>query len=96
MIAAGFGCKDPDRSCCIGCGFEIYTKTILRLLMTEYSRLLTKKKTSGKAETVRCEAILKKAVLPAIAEMLSSSRHLYPDSDMKTLLDELERGLHPC
>lgn len=91
MTAAGFGCKDPDRSCCIGCGFEIYTKTILRLLMTEYTRLLTKKRTSEKAEAVRCEAILKKAVLPAISEMLSSAQRLYPDADMKVLLDELER-----
>ena len=95
MTASGFGCADTDRSCCIGCGFEIYTKTILRILMSEYSRLLEKKKKiSEKTEAARCEAILKKAVLPALSEIFSSAKRFYPDADMKSLLRELERGLH--
>ena len=96
MTAAGFGCTDSGRSCCIGCGFEIYTKTILRLLMNEYTRLLEKKKREDKTEAARCEAILKNAVLPAISEMLSSAERLYPDVDMNPLIKELERGLHLC
>ena len=93
MTAAGFKCADPDRSCCIGCGFEIYTKTILRLLTTEYSRLLEKKKTADKAESVRYGEILKKAVMPAIAEILSSAERLYPNADMKSLVSEIEKGV---
>jgi hypothetical protein len=68
----------------------------LRLLTSEYTRLLGKKKTSEKAEAERCEAILKKAVLPAISEILSSAGRLYPGADMKPLLDEIERGLRSC
>lgn len=93
MTAAGFVCTDLDRSCCIGCGFEIYTKTILRLLMSEYSRLLEKKKNAGKNEADRCETLLKQAVLPAISEILLSAERLYPNADMKPMLLELERGL---
>jgi len=96
MTASGFGCADSNRSCCIGCGFEIYTKTILHLLMTEYLRLLEKKKMAEKSEAVRYGAILKKAVLPAISEILSSAERLYPDADMKPLTNELERGLRLC
>jgi hypothetical protein len=93
MTAAGFVCTDSDRNCCIGCGFEIYTKTILRLLMSEYSRLLEKKKNADKSEAARCETLLKQAVLPAITEILSSAERLYPNTDLKPMLLELERGL---
>jgi hypothetical protein len=96
MTAAGFVCANPDRSCCIGCGFEIYTKTILRLLINEYSRLRERKMTAGKSEAARCEAILKNAVMPAISEMLYSAERLYPDADIKPLLLEIERGLRSC
>jgi hypothetical protein len=93
MTAAGFACKDPNRSCCIGCGYEIYTKTILRLLLSEYTRLAELKKTAGKAEAFRYDAMLKKAVLPAISEMLSAAERLYPNANIRPLLAELERGM---
>lgn len=96
MTAAGYGCKDADRSCCIGCGFEIYTKTILRLLMSERSRLMRKKENADEAESARCEAILKNAVLPAITEILLSAERLYADSDITPLLEEIERGRRQC
>lgn len=94
MTAAGFGCTDTDRSCCIGCGYEIYTKTILRLLISECMRLSDKKKSANKTESARCKAILKKAVLPAISEILHSAERLYPDAELRPLLLEIERGLH--
>ncbi len=94
MTAAGFACTDPDRSCCIGCGYEIYTKTILRLLMSEYARLAEMKNVAAQTEASRYDAILKKAVIPAISEMLSAAERLYPKANMKPLLSELERGLH--
>ncbi len=93
MTAAGFACTDPDRSCCIGCGYEIYTRTILRLLMTEYARLVEMKNAATETESARCDAMLKKAVIPAISEMLSAAERLYPKANMKPLLSELERGL---
>jgi hypothetical protein len=93
MTAAGFSCTDIDRSCCIGCGYEIYTKTILRLLTSEYTRLTEMKNGAEKTEAVRYEAILKKAVIPAISEMLYAAERLYPKANLKPLLGELERGL---
>jgi len=96
MTAAGLACTDSDRSSCIGCGSEIYTKTILRLLISEYSRLLQKKKISEKPESDRCDSIIKKAVLPAISEILSSAERLCRGADIAPLLKELERGLALC
>ncbi len=93
MTAAGFACTDPDRNCCIGCGYEIYTKTILWLLMSEYSRLAGMKSVAEETEAARYDAILRQAVIPAISEMLSVAERLYPKVNMKPLLGELERGL---
>jgi hypothetical protein len=93
MTAAGFACADPDRSCCIGCGYEIYTKTILRLMLSEYSRLTKAKKTAGGDEAVRYDAMLKMAVIPAISEMLSAAERLYPNANIRPLLEELKRGM---
>jgi len=93
MTAAGFGCADVDRSCCIGCGNEIYTKTILRLLLSEYNRIKSKKRTADKSEADRCDALLKKAILPALSEMLLAAERLFPDADLKPLLEELKGGL---
>lgn len=96
MTAAGFACADPDRSCCIGCGYEIYTQTILRLLMSEYARLAEMKNVASETEAARYDAMLKKVVIPAISEILSAAKRLYPKANMKPLLDELEREVASC
>jgi len=93
MTAAGFSCADVNRSCCIGCGYEIYTKTILRLLLSEYTRIKSKKRTVDKSEAARCDALIKKAILPALSEMLLAAERMYPDTDLKPLLEELKGGL---
>jgi hypothetical protein len=96
MTASGFTCADPDRSCCIGCGYEIYTKTIMRCLTAEYKRLVERKKSADEKEAIRCSKILKAAVMPAIAEMIASMKQLYPASDISPLLEEMKGGLRLC
>lgn len=86
MTAAGYACADAERNCCIGCGYEIYTRTILYQLTKEYARLLESKKTADKAEAERCTKILKEAVMPAIAEIITSIKKLYPESDLSAML----------
>jgi hypothetical protein len=93
MTAAGFACPDADRSCCIGCGYKIYTKAIIRLLLSEYTRLVKMKTNAGEAEVTRYDAILKKAVTPAMSEMLFAAERLYPGANMRPLLNELRRGM---
>ncbi len=90
--AAGLPCPNPDRSGCLGCGYEIYTKAALRLLMSEYVRLSREKRKHG-GKPGRYGKILESAVLPAVWEIVGSIRHLYPDEDITDVLDMIERGI---
>lgn len=94
--AAGIGCGDSDRSSCIGCGYEIYTKTILHCLSKEYARLVALKKESNPSESCRYTKILKEAVMPAITEIFVSIKQMYPEVDLKSMIDITEKGALIC
>ena len=88
--AAGLHCMNPGRTCCLGCGYEIYTKSSVELLVREYVRLNAKLK---KDETGRISKLLKVYVIPSIMQILHSVEMLYPDSDMSILEEIVERGM---
>ena len=96
MTASGFTCTAPLRSCCIGCGYEIYTKTILHNLAKEYARLMKSKKNADSAEAARCTKILKEAVMPAIDEIFTCMKHMYSDVDVKAMANVVEMGAMLC
>jgi hypothetical protein len=96
MTAVGFTCADARRSCCIGCGYEIYTKTILHSLSKEYARLQSVKGGAEPAEALRCAKILKEAVMPAIAEIFVSMKQMYPDADIKAMVNVTKAGAVLC
>lgn len=90
MTAAHRSCPNVSRDSCLGCGYEIYTKSAMHLLMKEYVRLSTQKG----ADTERGRKIIESAVMPAIAEMLSAMQSLYPNYDASAIFDIIERGLN--
>ena len=92
MTAADLSCPYPRRAGCIGCGYEILTKSALRLLMREFARLKQLRERAPKSEGWRYTALLNQAVLPAIAEIISCAKALALDSDISLLLDIVERG----
>lgn len=94
MTAAGFRCAFSDRSGCIGCGYEIYTKTAMHTLMREYVRLSHVRNDAGPPEAWRCGQILEQAILPAVTEMLAAVKLLYPEADTTELLNIIEEGVH--
>jgi hypothetical protein len=94
MTAAGFRCPFPDRNGCIGCGYEIYTKTAMYTLMREYARLSRARNDADPSEARRCGQILEQAIFPAITEMLAAAKLLYPEADVAGLLDIMEEGIH--
>jgi hypothetical protein len=94
MTAAGFRCAFPDRGNCIGCGYEIYTKTAMHTLMREYARLTHVRNGVGPSEARRCGQILERAVFPAITEMLTAAKSLYPEAEIAGLLDIMEEGIY--
>lgn len=91
--AAGQICPYPERSGCIGCGYEIHTKASLYTLMSEYRRLIKKKQSGGEEGIRRISRILETAVMPAVWEIVGSIRTLYPDADIELMLDIIERGM---
>lgn len=93
LTAAGLPCAHAGRERCIGCGYEIYTKTAMHTLMKEYARLSGLRKVAEKSDVWRYEKIMEHAVLPAISELLSAARILYKGVDTSGLLDIVERGL---
>jgi hypothetical protein len=92
-VAAGCPCCEPDRSGCLGCRYEIYTKSAMRLFMKEYVRLNREKEDADAFQRERLANILEKGVLPAVGEMLASVPMLYPGADLEPLYDIMERGI---
>lgn len=90
--AAGLECTRPGASACLGCGYEVYTKTALQMLAREYVRLNRKAGDSEDGERVR--AILKSYIIPSIMEILQSITVLYPDADMEIMKKIIERGMN--
>jgi hypothetical protein len=90
MAAASRACPNPGRDSCLGCGFEILTKSAMHLLMREYARLSTKKGPGAR----RGKGIIEMAIMPAVAEMLYTMQMHYPDADDSIILGIIERGLN--
>lgn len=91
--AAGYGCCDPRRSSCIGCGYEVYTKAAFHLLIKEFVRISRKRDRTTGIERERYRLILEKGLMPVIVGIIESFPVLYPDADMVMILDLLERGI---
>ena len=85
MTAAGQICKYPRRDGCIGCGYEVYTKTTMYTLMREYKRLSDSIKKSKATDAKRSKMILEQAIYPAVKEILASVKILYPNADISGL-----------
>ena len=94
MSAAGLPCISTDRAVCIGCGYEIYTKSAIHSLMKEYVRLSQLKNTEKQADTWRYQKILEQTIMPAVSEMINSVKLLYQGADMSDFLNIIERGLN--
>ena len=92
-IAAGMTCLRQDRSCCIGCGCEIYTKAALQVLMRDYVDLSWQFNHADGWQRERFRKLMEEGILLPVTEILTSVPMLYPDADMEPLLEMMERGL---
>lgn len=90
--AAGHRCPYPGRSGCVGCGYEIMTKTAVHSLMREYVRISALRDGTGGAENSRYEKLLENAVSPAIDEFIASAQMLYPDVSTDALREIVKEG----
>ena len=92
-MAAGMTCACVDRSGCIGCGYEIYTKAALQILMRDYVSLSRRRACADGWEKERFRKLMEDGILPSVTEIMTSVPMLYPDADMAPMLELLERGI---
>jgi len=93
MTAATGSCPHPDRGACIGCGYEIPTKSVLQSLIGEYVRISGLRDISNAIERMRYDKLLECAVFPTVKKFIESAQMLYPDINADILFDIWEEGL---
>lgn len=71
-------CLYPERRQCVGCMYEVSTKSTLYLLISEYNRIFDLyNKAEGPLEKNKYKRIALDVVLPKISEMLNCIRETY-------------------
>ena len=74
---AGLPCTQQDRDTCLGCGCEMWTRTGIHLLMSEYKRNMTRMDGTGAMERLRLGELNNRIILPAIQGILVSLDTVY-------------------
>lgn len=90
LAACGYPCRRSGSRTCIGCRYEIYTKSVMHQMMKEYMRMKT---LCSSDDGWRYRQMIREAVLPMVGELLHSVKELYPDADMGLLAEIMERGI---
>lgn len=90
MMASGYTCCYPENTACVGCRFEIYTKSMMHHMVSEYSRM---RGLCGEKDGWRYKKLIEKSVLPPIGELLKTVRQVYPNSDMDFYAEIMEGGM---
>lgn len=79
-------CPYHDRLSCIGCKYEISTKSTVFLMISEYNRLLALyNETSDDRLKEKYKALIKETVLPAVDELLQCIKEQYGDDALQSL-----------
>lgn len=93
LSALGKQCPYKDRQHCIGCQFELQTKSTLLLLIGEFNRLNNRyTKVQGDLEQGKIRAILEQQIKPCLTEMLHSLAIQYGEEvlhDYEEIIKEL-------
>ena len=93
LSALGKLCPYDDRQHCVGCQYELQTKSTLLLLMGEFNRLNKQyQKLKNELERGKVRAILEKQIKPCLTEMLQALSEQYGEavlSDYEDIIKEL-------
>ena len=91
--ALGKLCPYDDRQHCVGCQYELQTKSTLLLLIGEFNRLNKQyQKLKNELERGKVRAILEKQIKPCLTEMLQALSEQYGEavlSDYEDIIKEL-------
>ena len=93
LSALGKLCPYDDRQHCVGCQYELQTKSTLLLLIGEFNRLNKQyTKLKNDLERGKVRAILEKQIKPCLTEMLQALSEQYGEdvlSDYEDIIKEL-------
>ena len=93
LSALGKLCSYDDRQHCVGCQYELQTKSTLLLLIGEFNRLNKQyQKLKNELERGKVRAILEKQIKPCPTEMLQALSEQYGEavlSDYEDIIKEL-------
>ena len=93
LSALGKLCPYNDRQHCVGCQYELQTKSTLLLLIGEFNRLNKQySKLKNDLERGKVRAILEKQIKPCLTEMLQALSEQYGEdvlSDYEDIIKEL-------
>lgn len=93
LSALGKLCSYDDRQHCVGCQYELQTKSTLLLLIGEFNRLNKQyQKLKNELERGKVRAILEKQIKPCLTEMLRALSEQYGEavlSDYEDIIKEL-------
>ena len=93
LSALGKLCPYDDRQHCVGCQYELQTKSTLLLLIGEFNRLNKQyQKLKNELERGKVRAILEKQIKPCLTEMLQALSEQYGEavlSDYEDIIKEL-------
>ncbi|HGD2525674.1 TPA: hypothetical protein ACIN3M_000163 [Streptococcus agalactiae] len=93
LSALGKLCSYDDRQHCVGCQYELQTKSTLLLLIGEFNRLNKQyQKLKNELERGKVRAILEKQIKPYLTEMLQALSEQYGEavlSDYEDIIKEL-------
>ncbi|MFS9237158.1 hypothetical protein [Streptococcus parasanguinis] len=93
LSALGKLCPYDDRQHCVGCQYELQTKSTLLLLIGEFNRLNKQyQKLKNELERGKVRAILQQQIKPCLTEMLEALSEQYGEavlSDYEDIIKEL-------
>lgn len=92
LTAMNIICNAPERKHCIGCKYEIKTKSIIYMLAGEFSRLKEGMKFS-QSESIKhkYKSIISNLILPSLEELLENASEIYGEEIIEEFEDIIRR-----
>lgn len=88
-------CPFENRKNCIGCKYELHTKSTFYLILSEYKRLRSLYRTNQQIETkIKVEKILRQVLLPALDEILQCINDQYGIESRKEYEELIRRMMN--
>lgn len=92
LTAMNIVCSNPERQHCLGCKYEIKTKSIIYMLSGEFARLRELMYSSqSKQLKNKYKAIISNLILPSLEELLENSSKIYGEESVKEFEDIIRR-----